>query len=723
MIAPSDSNKPKANKPKLKSAIVGTGYIADFHARAIAASPGVALICAADANLRNAQSFADRWGLSAAYDSLESMLQSQQIDCVHLLVPPDHHFRLAKTALEAGIHVFLEKPMCTSVAEADELVRLAAENNLYLGVSHNFLFTDAYQQLRETVKSGALGPISHVTIHHLFEMPQIRFGPFDTWMLRKPGNLILETGPHLFSAALDVLGQPERASVIADRDVILPGGRRAFRRWRIRSTVGPAELSVDINFGPGFAQRKMFVRGLFGSATLDFDANTCTVDVGTPSDPDIDRYARTSRVAKQLRSQARKTLFDYIAGKLKLTRRGNPFQNSIQDAVAAFYLAVCTSGPIDERIDGKRGRDVIEQCINTIEAAAVSSNTNAAEAIAVSPAITPTVLVLGGSGFIGQELIRQLLSSGYGVRAMIRGSSAVLDELRSDRLEIVRGDIRSEADLRSAMANIEFVYHLAHAPAKTWQEYQDYDVTPTRLIASICLDAKVKRLVYTGTIASYYAGSGAGTISETTPLDPHMQRRDYYSRAKAASEDLLMEMHRTSQLPLVIFRPGIVVGKGGNPFHWGVGRFNQNVCEVWGDGENKLPFVLATDVAAALVRGIQVPGIDGCSFNLIDYPLISAREYLDELQRGSGIRLSVIYRPIWQFYLADLTKWVVKMATGHPDRIRIPSYRDWETRTQKGVFDCSRARSELGWHPASTRERILKEGIDDVLDGWLAAVR
>ena len=96
MIEPSDSNNSKADKSKLKSAIVGTGYIADFHARAIEATPGVALVCAADANLRNAQSFAGRWGLPSAYDSLESMLQSQQIDCVHLLVPPDHHFRLAK---------------------------------------------------------------------------------------------------------------------------------------------------------------------------------------------------------------------------------------------------------------------------------------------------------------------------------------------------------------------------------------------------------------------------------------------------------------------------------------------------------------------------------------------------------------------------------------------------------------------------------------------------
>ncbi|WFU18789.1 Gfo/Idh/MocA family oxidoreductase [Bradyrhizobium sp. CB3481] len=713
----------EANRTTLKSGIVGTGYIADFHARAIQATSEVDLVCVADANLRSAEAFAQRWSVPFAYDSLSSMLQTQRIDCVHLLVPPDHHFRLAKSALEAGVHVFLEKPMCTTVAEADELVRLATEKKLYLGVSHNFLFSDAYRQLRDTVRSGALGPISHVTIHHLFEMPQIRLGPFDSWMLREPGNLMLETGPHLYSAVLDLLGQPACPSVIADREVELPGGGRAFRRWRIRSNVGAAELSIDINFGPGFAQRKIFVRGLFGSATLDFDANICTVDRGTPSDPDIDRYLRTNRLAGQLRSQARRTMLDYVTGKLKLSRRGNPFQNSIQDAIAAFYSAIRRSAPLDQRIDGKRGRDVIEQCANTIEAAAIVPKPRAVPTTTRLATVTPTVLVLGGSGFIGQELIQQLLSSGYGVRAMIRGSSAVLEELRSERLDIVRGDIRNEADLRSAMADIEFVYHLAHAPAKTWQEYLDYDVKPTRLIAAICLEAKVKRLIYTGTIASYYAGSGAGTITEATPLDPHISRRDYYSRAKAASEDLLMEMYRSSRLPLVIFRPGIVIGKGGNPFHWGVGRFNQNVCEVWGDGHHKLPFVLASDVAAALVRGIQVPGIEGRSFNLIDYPLVSAQEYLDALQKGSGINLSVIHRPIWQFYVSDLAKWVIKMATGHPDRIRIPSYRDWETRTQKAIFDCTRARSELGWQPASTRERILKEGVHDVLDGWLAAVR
>ena len=59
------------------------------------------------------------------------------------------------------------------------------------------------------------------------------------------------------------------------------------------------------------------------------------------------------------------------------------------------------------------------------------------------------------------------------------------------------------------------------------------------------------------------------------------------------------------------------------------------------------------------------------------------------------------YQPIWKFYLADLTKWVVKVLVKHPDGARIPSFSDWESRTQKAYFDCSRARcrSSAGIRP------------------------
>ena len=94
------------------------------------------------------------------------------------------------------------------------------------------------------------------------------------------------------------------------------------------------------------------------------------------------------------------------------------------------------------------------------------------------------------------------------------GDGIAARQFQSDRLEIVRGDIRNRSDLDAAMSGIEYVYHLAHAQCKTWDEYRANDIEPTRLVGEACLAAKVKRLIYTGTIDSYYAGAKAGTITE-----------------------------------------------------------------------------------------------------------------------------------------------------------------------------------------------------------------
>jgi nucleoside-diphosphate-sugar epimerase/predicted dehydrogenase len=651
------------------------------------------------------------------------MLREQRLDSVHVLVPPDLHYSLTKLALQSGVHVFLEKPMCLSVDEADDLLDAALRAGLRIGVNHNFLFSGAYQRLREVARSGELGRLDYVNFNHFYELAQIRSGPFESWMLRAPQNPFLEIGPHLVSAAFDLVGTADTFEVTADRNTKLPNGINVPRRWRIRTEIGSTAVNINVNLGPGFNQRTIYAHGLLGSAVLDFDANSCIIDRRTPLSTDLDRYRRSRSLAQQLRTQARATLADYVLSKLKLRKRGNPYQSSIIDSVAAFYSTLGTDRPLDTRIDGAFGRKVIEGCTNIARAANIEPPVTPGPSRRPTLAVRPTVLVLGGSGFIGRELIRQLLVSGYVVRAMMRGSGAVLEGLDNGHLEIFRGDLRNEVDVEAAMQGIEFVYHLATLESKTWDEGLRNIVEPTGAIGKACLAAGVKRLIYTGTISSYYTGAKAGTINEQTPLDPDISRRDYYSRAKAASEAVLMEMHRTQRLPVVIFRPGIVIGRGGIPFHWGVGRFSESTCEVWGNGQNKLPFVLVSDVATALVRGIQVSGIEGRSYNLVDVPLLTARDYLTELQRLAGIILSVHYRPIWRFYVSDLAKWGIKLAIRHPDRFRIPSYRDWESRTQRAFFDCERARTELGWIPASDRQRMIDEGIGGSLEAWLAATR
>ena len=425
---------------------------------------------------KSAEAFASCWNVSKVFTSLELMLRSQQLDSVHVLVPPEYHYSLAKTALEFGVNVFLEKPMCTSTQHADELIKLAQDSGLYLGVNHNFLFSRAYQRLRRAIHSGCLGPLEQVTINHFTELGIRYFGPFESWMLREPGNLILETGPHLVSALLYLVGNPSQIFAAADRRVDIPGGAHVFSRWRVRAIVGRTAVDLNIDQGSGFNQRGIHVRGLIGSATADLDGNTCVVDRGTPLSIDLDRYRRTVWLAGQLRSQARETLSDYALSKLGFRGKGNPYEFTFLDSVATFYDALRSGSEIDGRIDSKLGRDVIQCCNQIVLSAGIKQEILSAPRPRQTHTNHPRVLIFGGTGFIGRELVRQLLGAGYCVRAAVRGSGAVLEALDNGNLDIVRADIASEANLRSAMEGIKYVYHLARTNAKSWEEYVKHDV-------------------------------------------------------------------------------------------------------------------------------------------------------------------------------------------------------------------------------------------------------
>lgn len=703
----------------VRAALVGTGYIADFHARGIANAAGVELVAVCDANSTVAKSFAASWRVPA-YSSLETMLAEQQIDALHVLVPPDLHHRLAKTALEAGVNVMIEKPMCVSADECRDLLETAQAKGLTVGVNHSMLYEGAFRRLRDHVRTGALGPLDHLTFNYFTELAFIRFGPFNNWMLREPGNALLEIGPHPISGLVDLIGGPDELEVSADRDIILPGGARVYRRWRIHARAGRSAADVNIDLGPGFPQRTIAARGLLGSAFADLDANTCTIDKRTPADLDFDRRNRTLAISSQLREQAKATIADYILTKAKIRKRGNPYQASILDSVGSFYEGL-KAKTLDPRISGEFGRAVIETCEAVVMKAQLKGRVKPSPRNA-QPQVKPNILVLGGTGFIGRQLIVRLLDKGHSVRAAARGSSLQLEDLGSDRLEIVRADMRSPDDLNRILDGVDYVFHLATSDAKTWDQFVEREVEPARVLARACIGRGVKRLIYTGTIDSYYAGSRAGTITESTPLDPRIRRRNNYARAKAAAEDLLMEMHRKQALPIVILRPGIVIGRGGNPFHWGVGRWaSEGLVETWGDAKNKLPLVLVDDVAAALVLAMEVPGIEGRSYNLIDEPMLSADDYIHALEQLAGFKVDICRRPIWRYYLSDMMKWPVKRAVGHPDGKRIPSYADWESRTQKAFFDCRRTREELGWAPISDPKRMVDEGIGGSLAAWLAA--
>ena len=566
-------------------ALLGAGYIADWHAAALQSVAGVELVAVCDRFVSKAEALAKKFGGLKVYASLEAMLAAEKLDAIHVLTPPDRHYDSARAVLEAGIDVFLEKPMCERAEDCEALVRLAEVRGLRLGVGHNFLFAENYERLRQDVKSGVLGRIDDVTITWHRPLPQAMYGPFDTWMLRDPRNILVEVGSHAVAHMLDLVSEPEALEVRASNEVELPTGKQFYRRWNVSGLKGHTAIELRFSFVPGFSEFTIHVRGSLAAATVDFDRNTYVLDEYRPKDPDFENHAILLSRAKSLKQQARRTLGDYVKSKLKVHKRGNPYGASIARAMDAFYAP----GTMDERVDGRLGTRVIAICTKLGELADLPAQEAKAVAIAsqAEPLFGARILVLGATGFIGKELLRQLLSGGHRVRVLVRSMAGIPSELRgSELLEFSVGDLGNKVDLLRAMEGVETVFHLARANVKSWADYQTYEIEATKRVGEFALACGVKRLVYTGTIDSYYAGAGAGRITEQTPLDRRIARRNLYARAKAASEVILLEMQQRHGLPLVIVRPGIVIGRGGSPFHWGVGMWwSDAVCQIWGAGK------------------------------------------------------------------------------------------------------------------------------------------
>jgi nucleoside-diphosphate-sugar epimerase len=278
-------------------------------------------------------------------------------------------------------------------------------------------------------------------------------------------------------------------------------------------------------------------------------------------------------------------------------------------------------------------------------------------------------------------------------------------------VELVQGALNDEAFLDQAMDGIEVVYHLAKADGSKWEDYYTQDVQVTKKIAERAIANNVKRFIYTGTIDSYYSADKNEVITADTPLDPSIEKRNLYARSKATCEALLKNLHVNQNLPLVIMRPGVVIGHGCPPAHWGVGMFQTETrVRYWGDGKNKIPLVLVDDVASALLAAMNTPDIEGQTFLLTDEPLMTARDYVDAVSKEAGTRIQAAPSWIWRLYLEDAFKETIKHLIRHPNR-RYPSYRDWDSRSHRARYDNSKTKDILGWKPHGTKQSLIEQGI------------
>ena len=108
---------------------------------------------------------------------------------------------------------------------------------------------------------------------------------------------------------------------------------------------------------------------------------------------------------------------------------------------------------------------------------------------------------------------------------------------------------------------------------------------------------------------------------------------------------------------------------------------------------------------------MSVAGIEGQSFNLIGEPMMSARDYFDEIHRRLGARINVSSGSIPLYYASDMLKYTLKKYVLRKQNLKKPVFRDWKSRTQSSPFANAKAKSGLGWMPEQDKESFIQRAI------------
>jgi len=132
----------------------------------------------------------------ATTHEFDELLNDQQLDAVVIATPVRFHYSMAKAALNAGKHVFIEKPMARTEAEAAELVSLAERQGLVLMVGHTFLFSPAVRRMKEIIAAGDIGEVQYISARRL-----------NLGLFQKDINVAWDLAPHDISILLHLLDE------------------------------------------------------------------------------------------------------------------------------------------------------------------------------------------------------------------------------------------------------------------------------------------------------------------------------------------------------------------------------------------------------------------------------------------------------------------------------------------------------------------------------------
>lgn len=185
---------------KIRVGIIGCGYWGPNLVRNLKQTAGCELAIFCDASEKRLRHMQNLYPGVSGTPRHEDVLDDPTVTAVIIATPVRFHYPMAKAALEAGKHVFIEKPMARTVAECEELIALSESKGLVLMVGHTFMFSPAVNRMKEIIDSGDIGKIRYITSQRL-----------NLGLFQKDINVAWDLAPHDLSIILHLLEETPQA--------------------------------------------------------------------------------------------------------------------------------------------------------------------------------------------------------------------------------------------------------------------------------------------------------------------------------------------------------------------------------------------------------------------------------------------------------------------------------------------------------------------------------
>jgi nucleoside-diphosphate-sugar epimerase len=324
--------------------------------------------------------------------------------------------------------------------------------------------------------------------------------------------------------------------------------------------------------------------------------------------------------------------------------------------------------------------------------------------------VNQSVLVTGGSGFIGSHLVRRLTERGCQVSCLVRATSRV-EELRATGARLIVCDIADRAGIARAIAaaNARVVFHLAGLVlALDAEDFMRVNAGGVEAVAQACAEQPERPVLVLVSSLAAAGHSGDRPAIESESAAPVSD----YGRSKLAGEQVAMRYADT--LPITVVRPCIVFGAGDR------GMFEvfkpiarSGLHAVVGSGDNSFSLIAVADLIDCLVLAAEqgerlAPGIAGRGIYFAAAEDVSFADLGPLIARALGKPSPRILRmPAWSLRSIGWFGDVVSRIRGRPGWVG----RDKIREVLAGSWTCSsaKARQQLGWSPAAPLADRLRE--------------